>query len=78
MAAAGRRKEPGPAAEWFEACVGLLILGFFYQLIGTLMVRFLGFGGFLVTLGALMVVFGVTSPPSTLPRSSLPLPAAWP
>ena len=59
MAAAGRRKEPGPAAEWFEACVGLLVLGFFYQLIGTLMVRFLGFGGFLVTLGALMVVFGV-------------------
>jgi hypothetical protein len=59
MAAAGRRKEPGPATGWFEACVHILVLGLFYQLIGTLMVRFLGFGGFLVTLGALMVVIGI-------------------
>ena len=56
MAAAGRRNEPGPTARWFQACVELSITGFFYQLIGMLMVRFLNFGGFLVTLGSLMII----------------------
>jgi hypothetical protein len=38
--------------------VGIWICGTVYQLIGTLMVRFLGFGGFFITLGAVMVIIG--------------------
>ena len=55
---AGRRNEPGAATLWFQACVGIWICGTVYQLIGTLMVRFLGFGGFFITLGAVMVIIG--------------------
>ena len=55
---AGRRNEPGAATLWFQVCVGIWICGTVYQLIGTLMVRFLGFGGFFITLGAVMVIIG--------------------
>ena len=58
MSVAGRRKEPGAATRGFQACVGIWISGIVYQIIGTLMVRFQGFGGFFITLGAVMVIIG--------------------
>ena len=38
--------------------MGIWIRGIVYQIIGTLMVRFQGFGGFFITLGAVMVIIG--------------------
>ncbi len=48
--------EPSAASMWFGACVGLMIEGFIFKVIGVLMVRFFGFGCFLITLGAVLVV----------------------
>ena len=39
--------------------MGIWIRGIVYQIIGTLMVRFQGFGGFFITLGAVMVIIGI-------------------
>ena len=36
MSVAGRRKEPGAATLWFQACVGIWISGIVYQIIGTI------------------------------------------
>ncbi len=50
--------EPGVASMWFDACVGLFIEGLIFELIGAVMVRFLGFGCFLISIGAVLVVLG--------------------